>query len=70
MMIGVAQVMGINPIFRSRFSGAPLACAKASRAPASGNTLSSAANSVPAPSVLISARRVAACGKAARNTAS
>ena len=32
MMMGVAQVMGMKPILRSRFSGAPAACAMASRA--------------------------------------
>ena len=68
MMIGVAQVIGMKPIFRSFFSGAP-PWAKASRATPSGSTDEIAAIAVPAPTVLRKSRRWASTGKTARRTA-
>ena len=68
MMIGVAQVMGMNPTLRSFFSGAP-PWAKASRAAPSGRTEEMAAIAVAAPTVFRNWRRWASTGKTARRTA-
>ncbi len=65
MMIGVAQVIGMKPTFRSFFSGAPPA-AKASAAVRIGNTSASAAAAVVAPTALRNARRCTALGNIAR----
>ena len=46
MMIGVAHVIGMKPILRLFFSGAP-ACANASLAVAMGNSAEMAADTVP-----------------------
>ncbi len=57
MMIGVAQVIGMNPILRSRFSSGPgLSCASARAAPI-GNTDASTAPAVAAPTRSMNARR-------------
>src|SRR3954463_6194502 len=68
MMIGVAQVIGIKPILRSFFSGAP-PWANASRATPIGRTEEIAAIAVAAPTVFRNCRREAAAGKTARRTA-
>ena len=67
MMMGVAQVMGMKPILRSFFSGAP-PWANASRAAPSGRTEEMAAIAVAAPTVFRNCRRVASTGKTARST--
>ena len=68
MMIGVAQVMGMNPTFRSFFSGAA-AWAKASMAVPSGKNCAMAASAVEAPTAFRNARRASSCGMRARTTA-
>jgi hypothetical protein len=68
MMIGVAQVIGMNPTFRSFFSGT-LVCAKTSVASLSGKSCESAASAVEAPTALRNVRRVRSRGKIARITA-
>ena len=64
MISGVAQVMGMKPIFRSFFSGAPLSCAIACRL-AMGSTLPMAAIAVRRPTARRNLRRCASCGKSA-----
>ena len=61
MMIGVAQVMGMKPIFRLFFSGAP-PWAKASRATPRGSTEEIAAIAVAAPTFFRKVRRWASTG--------
>jgi len=56
MMIGVAQVIGMNPTLRSFFSIAP-PCANTSVAVLSGKSCESAASAVDAPTDLRNARR-------------
>jgi len=68
-MIGVAQVIGMNPTFRSFFSGAPAPCANNSVALLSGKNCKSAASTVEAPTDCRNARRAAFLGKIARMTA-
>ena len=68
MMIGVAQVMGMKPTFRSFFSGAA-AWAKASMAVPSGKNCEIAARAVEAPTARRKARRALSCGMSARTTA-
>ena len=62
MMMGVAQVIGMNPTLRSFFSSAP-PCANTSVAVLSGKNWLSAASAVEAPTDLRKARRAASCGK-------
>jgi hypothetical protein len=72
MMIGVAQVIGMNPTLRSFFSSAPAwvpACANASVAVRSGKNCDNAASAVEAPTDLRKARRAASRGNTARITA-
>src|SRR4030095_4552465 len=57
MMIGVAQVMGMKPTLRSRFSGGPSLSWASALAAASGKTEASAAAAVPAPTCLRKSRR-------------
>ena len=68
MMIGVAQVIGMKPTFRSFFSGVP-ACANTSVAVLIGKNCESAASAVEAPTDFRKARRAASCGNTARITA-
>ena len=68
MMIGVAQVIGMKPTFRSFFSGDP-PCAKTSVAVLSGKNCDSAASAVEAPTLFRNARRAASFGKILRITA-
>ncbi len=68
-MIGVAQVMGMNPTLRSFFSGAPVPCANTSVAVFSGKNCDSAASAVAPPTVFRNARRTASLGKVERITA-
>src|SRR6201988_2671440 len=68
MMIGVAQVIGMNPTLRSFFSIAP-PCANTSVAVLSGKSCERAASAVDAPTDLRNARRAASFGKTARSTA-
>ena len=68
MMIGVAQVIGMKPTFRSFFSGAP-ASAKSSVAVLIGKNCDSAASAVDAPTDFRNARRAASFGNIARMTA-
>ena len=68
-MIGVAQVIGMNPTFRSFFSGAPVPWANSSVALSSGKNCKSAASAVEAPTDCRNARRAALPGKTARITA-
>ena len=68
MMIGVAQVIGMNPTLRSFFSIAP-PCANTSVAVFSGKNCESAASAVEAPTDLRNARRAASRGNTARITA-
>src|SRR5215470_10146454 len=69
MMIGVAHVIGMNPILRSRFSGGPgLSCAIAF-ATAIGNTEASAAVAVVEPTAARNARRPCSPPNTARSTA-
>ncbi len=68
MMMGVAQVIGMNPTLRSFFSIGP-PCANTSVAVASGKNCASAASAVEAPTDLRKARRAASCGNIARITA-
>jgi hypothetical protein len=68
-MIGVAQVIGMNPTFRSFFSGSPAPCANSSVAALSGNNCESAASAVAAPIDFRNARRAACFGRIARMTA-
>ncbi len=69
MMIGVAQVIGMNPTLRFFFSIAPAPCANTSVAVLSGKNCDSAASAVVAPTDFRNARRAASCGKIARITA-
>jgi len=69
MMMGVAQVMGMNPTLRLGFSIWPLPCANASRATASGKNCAIAAIAVLAPTALRKRRRVPSWGNSARITA-
>ena len=62
MMIGVAQVIGMKPTFRSFFSIAP-PWAKTSVAVFSGKNCESAASAVEAPTLFRNARRTASFGK-------
>ncbi len=67
MISGVAQVIGMKPIFRSFFSTAPplpASCAIACRL-AIGNTLPTAAIAVWRPTALMKLRRSASCGNSA-----
>ena len=68
MMIGVPQVMGMKPTFRSFFSMAP-PLAKTSVAVFSGKNCDNAASAVEAPSDCRKARRPMSFGKSARSTA-
>ncbi len=68
MMIGVAQVIGMNPTLRSFFSIAP-PCANTSVAVLSGKSCESTASAVDAPTDLRNARRAASFGNTARITA-
>ncbi len=68
MMMGVAQVIGMNPTLRSFFSGAA-ASANTAVAVSSGKRWESAASAVDAPTDLRKARRAASLGKIARMTA-
>ena len=68
MMIGVPQVIGINPTFRSLFSMAP-PLANTSVAVLSGKNCDSAASAVEAPSDCRKARRPRSFGNRARITA-
>jgi hypothetical protein len=65
MMSGVAQVIGMKPIFKSVFSGLPLACASASSAP-NGKNVESTALAVEAPTARRKRRRTASTGNSAR----
>ena len=58
MISGVAQVIGMKPIFSSFFSSAPLSCAMACRL-ATGSTLAMAAMAVPLPTARRKRRRTA-----------
>ena len=69
MMIGVAQVIGMNPTLRSRFSGVPVACANTSLAAANGNSEEIAAIAVGVPTADRNARRRRSSGNNARTTA-
>ena len=62
MMMGVAQVMGMNPTLRSFFSGAP-AWAKASMAVPSGKNCEIAASAVEAPTARRKARAALILGE-------
>jgi hypothetical protein len=65
MISGVAQVVGMKPIFRSFFSSAPpLSWAMACRL-ATGNTLPMAAMALPLPTARKKRRRTASCGNSA-----
>src|SRR5262245_33268691 len=68
MMIGVAQVIGINPTLRSFFSIGPPA-AKISVAVLSGKNCDNAATAADAPSDCRNARRPLSAGNTARMTA-
>ena len=68
MMIGVAQVIGMKPTFRSFFSGAP-PCANTSVAVLIGKNCETAASAVEAPTDFRKARRAMSCGNIARITA-
>jgi hypothetical protein len=68
MMIGVAQVIGMKPTFRSFFSGAP-ASPNASVAILTGKNWEMAASAVDAPTDFKNARRAASWGNIARITA-
>src|SRR5882672_1607485 len=68
MMSGVAQVIGMKPIFRSFFSSAPLSCAIASSAP-KGTRPEIAASAVDEPIADRNRLRVASSGNSARITA-
>ena len=61
MMSGVAQVMGMKPIFRLVFSSAPFSWAMACML-ATGNTLAMAAMAVLLPTAFRKRRRTASCG--------
>ncbi len=65
-MIGVAQVIGMNPTLRSFFSGVPVPCANNSVAVSSGKNCASAASAVEAPTDFRNARRAASFGNIAR----
>ncbi len=64
MISGVAQVIGMKPIFRSVFSSAPFSCAMACRL-ATGSTLAMAAMAVPLPTARRKRRRTSSCGNSA-----
>ena len=68
MISGVAQVMGMKPIFRLVFSREPAflpaSCAMACML-ATGNTLAMAAMAVPLPTARKKSRRTFSCGKIA-----
>ena len=64
MIRGVAQVIGMKPIFRSFFSSAPFSWAMACRL-ATGNTLAMAAMAVLLPTARRKRRRTASWGKMA-----
>jgi hypothetical protein len=68
MMMGVAQVIGMNPTLRSFFSIGPVS-ANTSVAALSGKSWESAASAVDAPTDFRNARRAASLGKTARVTA-
>ena len=68
MMMGVAQVIGIKPIFTDCFSRLPT-CAKASFAMPSGKNVEIADSAVPAPTARRKRRRSSSCGNSARITA-
>jgi len=57
MMIGVAQVIGTKPMFRSVFSGVPRLSRIAALALSIGKTEASAAATVPPPSMPMNDRR-------------
>src|SRR5258708_7471449 len=69
MMIGVAQVIGMNPTLSLAFSTLPAPCANASFAAASGKKVDSAAAAVPAPTAVRKRRRTLPSGMRARMTA-
>ena len=72
MMMGVAQVIGMKPTFRSAFSGAPGLSAAAARAFSNGKPLAAKAPSnAPRPRPPTKARRVQGvpCASTARSTA-
>src|SRR5690606_6018575 len=69
MMIGVAQVMGMKPIFRRVFSRGPEDSRNACLAAARGKKLPIADSAVPAPTARKKRRRTASCGNSARITA-
>ena len=68
MMMGVAQVIGMKPIFRSVFSGLPV-CANTSVAVAMGKKVETAAAAVDAPTAFRKPRRCMSFGNSARITA-
>ena len=68
MMIGVAQVIGMNPTLSAGFSIGP-PCANTSVAVLSGKNCDNAASAVEAPADFRKARRAASCGNIARMTA-
>lgn len=63
MMIGVAQVMGMQPILMSFFSRGRGICAATSLASPNGKNCAIAASAVPAPSVLRKPRHVVSVPK-------
>src|SRR5207248_864154 len=68
MISGVAQVIGMKPIFRSGFSGLPFSCASASSVP-NGNSDDTTALAADAPTAVRNLRLSACCGNSARMTA-
>ena len=64
MISGVAQVIGMKPIFKSFFSSAFLSWAMACRL-ARGSTLPMAAIAVPLPTARRKRRRMSSCGNRA-----
>lgn len=68
MISGVAQLMGMKPIFRLVFSSGPRSSAIAC-SDVSGSTLEMAAIAVPTPTAWRKRRRVTSLGKSARTAA-
>ena len=69
MISGVAQVMGMKPIFRSFFSSAPVVPCAIACSDAMGSTLEMAAIAVLRPTAFRKRRRSASCGNSAFTSA-